>query len=172
MFPGGFTVVLKSTGAAAEHQIECMGVYRMVDVFNDKPVYRQDVGDHYLYYNGQHNTWMVGSRVGHDFGWIKNSSPEHQKNRLPDLRTGWEYQPLARADHLDSHWNGDDNTLHVEVLRGERTESLLGRSVHDHLVHYSITCLFCNKPAIACLYFTKIDDSLSNVVILEKRDTS
>ena len=116
---GGFTVVLKSSGLAADHQHDCLGVYRMVDVYNDKPVYRQDVGDHYLYYNAAHTTWMIGSRIGHDFGWIKNSSPEHEKNRLPDLRTGWEYQPLARADHLDSHWVGDDHTLHVEILRGE-----------------------------------------------------
>ena len=59
-FSGGFTLILKSTGPASRHQPRCLGVYRMVDHHDGRPAYRQDEGDHFLYYNAQYSAWMVG----------------------------------------------------------------------------------------------------------------
>lgn len=53
-------MVLKSSGPATRHQPSCLGVYRMVDHHDGRPAYRQDEGDHYLYYNERHDSWMVG----------------------------------------------------------------------------------------------------------------
>jgi hypothetical protein len=47
---GGYTVVLKSEGAVREHQADVLGVYRMVDSYNERPVYKQDGGENYIYY--------------------------------------------------------------------------------------------------------------------------
>jgi hypothetical protein len=43
-------VVLKSEGAVREHQADVLGVYRMVDSYNERPVYKQDGGENYIYY--------------------------------------------------------------------------------------------------------------------------
>ena len=39
----------------------CLGVYRMVGDFNNKPLYKQDEGENYLYY--QNKTWLVGPKL-------------------------------------------------------------------------------------------------------------
>ena len=49
-FSGGYTVVLKSEGIVKKHQADVLGVYRMVDSYNDRPVYKQDGGENYIYY--------------------------------------------------------------------------------------------------------------------------
>ena len=121
---GGYTVILKSRGPAAKNQSECLGVYRVVDSLNDKPVYKQDSGDHYLYYHQDHDCWLVGSRVGQEIGWIKNQplakGDSKAQLQLTDLPTGWQYQPVAMADRADGKWLADDDSLTVEVLKGER----------------------------------------------------
>ena len=48
--PGGSTLVLKSEGAVKQHQADVLGVYRMVDSYNERPVYKQDGGENYIYY--------------------------------------------------------------------------------------------------------------------------
>merc|ERR1719228_743469 len=60
----GYTVVLKSEGAVKKHQSDVLGVYRMVDSYNDRPVYKQDGGENYIYYSSASNTWFVGTVVG------------------------------------------------------------------------------------------------------------
>ena len=125
MFPlsGGYTVILKSKGPAAKNQADCLGVYRVVDSLNDKPVYKQDSGDHYLYYHQDHDCWLVGSRVGQEIGWIKNQplakGDSKLQLQLTDLPTGWQYQSVASADRVDGKWLADDDSLTVEVLKGE-----------------------------------------------------
>lgn len=114
--------MLKSTGPAAKNQAACLGVYRVVDSHNDRPVYKQDCGDHYLYYD--YDCWMVGSRKGDAFGWIKNERGgrgEAGGSVIPDLQKGWQYQPVARADNVDGTWLADDDSLTVEILKGELT---------------------------------------------------
>ena len=34
----------------SKHQSDVLGVYRMVDSYNDRPVYKQDGGENYIYY--------------------------------------------------------------------------------------------------------------------------
>merc|ERR1712136_449382 len=80
----GYTVVLSSSGSAAEQQMTCLGVYRMVGDFNKKPLYKQDEGENYLYY--QNKTWLVGPKLNvshagahsgdnsscfNDYAWVK-----------------------------------------------------------------------------------------------------
>merc|ERR1711915_1044767 len=48
--------------------------YTVVDSYNDRPVYKQDGGENYTYYSSASNTWFVGTVVGHQYGWLKNSS--------------------------------------------------------------------------------------------------
>merc|ERR1711892_1361188 len=102
----GYTVVLKSEGAVKKHQSDVLGVYRMVDS--------------YIYYSSASNTWFVGTVVGHQYGWLKNSSESASSKRwIPDLKTGWEYSPLVRSsDSLTSNtWLSDDGSLRIESLR-------------------------------------------------------
>merc|ERR1711874_99632 len=116
----GYTVVLKSEGAVKKHQSDVLGVYRMVDSYNDRPVYKQDGGENYIYYSSASNTWFVGTVVGHQYGWLKNSSESASSKRwIPDLKTGWEYRPLVRSsDSLTSNtWLSDDGSLRIESLR-------------------------------------------------------
>ena len=47
---GSYTLVVKSEGAVSEHQSDVLGVYRMVDSYNDRPVYKQEGGENYIYY--------------------------------------------------------------------------------------------------------------------------
>ena len=62
----------------------CLGVYRMVGDFNKKPLYKQDEGENYLYY--QNKTWLVGPKLNvshagahsgdnsscfNDYAWMK-----------------------------------------------------------------------------------------------------
>ena len=47
---GGYTVVLKSEGEIGNIQADILGVYRMADSHCDRPVYKQDGGENYIYY--------------------------------------------------------------------------------------------------------------------------
>jgi hypothetical protein len=115
----GYTVVLKSEGAVRHHQADTLGVYRMVDSYNDRPVYKQDMGENYIYYSAASNSWLVGTVVGHQYGWLRNTAENAKDKRwVPDLRTGWEYRPLVRTNsNLENMWATDDGTLRIESLR-------------------------------------------------------
>ena len=43
-----------------EHQADVLGVYRMIDSYNDRPVYKQDGGENYIYYSAASSSWLVG----------------------------------------------------------------------------------------------------------------
>merc|ERR1711983_492720 len=109
----GYTVVLKSEGIVKKHQADVLGVYRMVDSYNDRPVYKQDGGENYIYHSSASNTWFVGTVVGHQYGW--------------------EYRPLVRTmGHLDSNsWHSDDGSLRIEYLRDVEKVNELFRDVKD-----------------------------------------
>ena len=62
---------MKSEGSAAEHQSACLGVYRSVDWCNHRPVYKQEDGENYLYYNNKLKSWMVASYVGNEYAWMR-----------------------------------------------------------------------------------------------------
>jgi hypothetical protein len=90
----------------------------MVDSYNDRPVYKQDGGENYIYYSAASNSWLVGTVVGHQYGWLKNSSEQASSKRwIPDLRSGWEYRPLVRSGEIRDTWLSDDGTMRIESLR-------------------------------------------------------
>ena len=62
---------MKSEGTAAEHQSACLGVYRSVDWVNNRPVYKQENGENYLYFNKNLKSWMVASYVGNEYAWMR-----------------------------------------------------------------------------------------------------
>jgi hypothetical protein len=74
------------------------------------------------------NSWLVGTVVGHQYGWLRNGSAHAGTRKwIPDLHTGWEYRPLVRTPgELTNTWCTDDGTLRIESLRGELA-SLLPR---------------------------------------------
>jgi len=123
----GSTVVLKSEGIVREHQADVLGVYRMVDHYNDRPVYKQDGGENFIYYSATSASWLVGTVVGHQYGWLRNGSDSAQARRwIPDLESGWEYRPLTRSSELSNTWCTDDGTLRIESLREvEKVNELL-----------------------------------------------
>ncbi|TRY69458.1 hypothetical protein TCAL_10191 [Tigriopus californicus] len=103
------TLMVESEGNAAIHQRGCLGTYRVVDLYNNKPVYKQDEGDHFLYYSNEQNAWLIGARVGQERGWVRIKSDGHELTPL-DLKSTWEY-----TNHLvhsnESEWLEDDHTL-------------------------------------------------------------
>jgi len=126
----GSTLVLKSEGAVKDHQADVLGVYRMADSYNERPVYKQDGGENYIYYSAVSCSWLVGTTVGHHHSWLRNSSSEAGTSRwVPDLKSGWEYRPLVRSseDFLQSSsWRTDDGSLRIEPLRDmERLNELI-----------------------------------------------
>jgi len=131
----GYTVVIKSEGPVKVHQADVLGVYRMVDSYNDRPVYKQDGGENYIYYSSVSSTWFVGTVVGHQYGWLRNGSEAATSRRwLPDLSSGWEYRPLVRSSQSLEHnntWLSDDGTLRIESLRDVEKVSELIRDLKE-----------------------------------------
>jgi len=128
----GYTVVLKSEGIVKKYQADVLGVYRMVDSYNDRPVYKQDGGENYIYYSSTSETWFVGTVVGHQYGWLRNSTEDSKNKRwIPDLKSGWEYRPLVRStDNLQKNtWHSDDGSLRIEYLRDVEKINELFRDV-------------------------------------------
>ena len=74
-------MVLKSEGGVAENQVDVLGVYRMVDTYSDRPVYKQDGGENYIYYSSASSSWLVGTVVGHEHAWLRNTSEEAPSTR-------------------------------------------------------------------------------------------
>ena len=67
-------VVIESHGAAAQHQAAKLGEYRIEGVREDRPVYKQLLGDSYLFYQagivtGQ-GLWMAGPSLGQFSGGL------------------------------------------------------------------------------------------------------
>lgn len=114
----GSTVVLKSEGGVAENQGDVLGVYRMVDSYCERPVYKQDGGENYIYYSSASSSWLVGTVVGHEHAWLRNDSEGAPSTRwVPDLQAGWEYRPLVRSCFdLPNSSTSQDGTFRIEAL--------------------------------------------------------
>lgn len=126
----GSTLVLKSDGVVKQHQADVLGVYRMVDSYNDRPVYKQDEGENYIYYSATSSSWLVGTVVGHQHGWLRQQSAGQRW--LPDLTAGWEYRPLLRNNNLGlTTWCSDDGTLRIESLKDIEKVNELIRDVKN-----------------------------------------
>ena len=44
------TVLVKSEGSVAEELIDVLGVYRVIESYNQRPLYKQQPGENYIYY--------------------------------------------------------------------------------------------------------------------------
>jgi len=105
----GSTLLLKSDGLLAKSQPQLMGVYRLVDSYNDRPVFKQDMGENYIYYSSGSSSWLVGCRVGHRYSWLRNTCSAAAGARWPQLlRSGWE---VRSASGDQASWDEDNITL-------------------------------------------------------------
>ena len=85
-------MVLKSEGGVAENQGDVLGVYRMVDSYCERPVYKQDGGENYIYYSSASSSWLVGTVIGHEHAWLRNDSegaPSTRYQRQTHLNIQW-----------------------------------------------------------------------------------
>merc|ERR1712038_1778086 len=84
-------VLVRSTGAAAEHQGDCMGVFLLAGEHNNRPYYRQKhtlntQGARFLY-SHENGNWYVGKTLGASSGrGLKNTT---QTASVPT--SGWQY---------------------------------------------------------------------------------
>merc|ERR1719334_770298 len=109
----GSVLVVRSEGPVSDSQGDVLGVYRLVDSYSDRPLYKQDGGENYLYYSSQSRYWMVGTVVGHPYGWLRNLCP-HGK-WVSELTSGWEYRSSSYLTD-QTIWMSDDETLRIEAL--------------------------------------------------------
>lgn len=47
---GGSTILIKSEGSVEEELMDVLGVYRVVERYNNRPLFKQDPGENYVYY--------------------------------------------------------------------------------------------------------------------------
>ena len=47
---GGSTVLVRSEGPVSEEMPDVLGVFRLVDSHADRPLYKQDAGENYIYF--------------------------------------------------------------------------------------------------------------------------
>jgi len=120
----GSTVLVRSQGALSEQMPDVLGVFRLVDSHGDKPLYKQDAGENYIYFCHVHGTWYIGTVVGHQLAWVRNCSPGARGARWPgELGGGWEW----RHGYSPDSW-ATDHTIRVQALPDvERIRDMLNK---------------------------------------------
>ena len=112
-------MVVRSEGRVGEEQADVLGVYRLVDSHQDRPLYKQDGGENFIFFSPAGPWWVVGTTVGSHYGWIRNCSARAAGARWPaGLGSSWQYR-----DGYSGTWREDDLTLRVEALPGMRLET-------------------------------------------------
>ena len=81
-------MVLKSEGEIGNNQADILGVYRMADSHCDRPVYKQDGGENYIYYSNISGSWLVGTVVGHQYAWLRNCTEKAPDTRYTSIQDG------------------------------------------------------------------------------------
>ena len=110
--------MVRSEGKVREEQGDVLGVYRLVDSHQARPLYKQDGGENFIFFSPGGPWWMVGTVVGSQYGWLRNSSSSlgPGEARWPaDLEEGWQYR-----DGTSGHWREDDVSLRIQALPGRR----------------------------------------------------
>lgn len=77
------SLVIKSFGPVSEHYSDLLGVYRPVA----ENIYKQDMGENFIYQCPQTNQWLVGTVSGHPYAWLRCN----KTSKLPPVK-GWEYR--------------------------------------------------------------------------------
>ena len=122
-------MVIESRGAASHRIPTVLGIYRKVNTFNGRPAFKQDGGEHYLFYFEEKKAdgktkriWQVGTTCGNDFGWIRSKGKVSSDVSSPDQHKNWEFKPITRRmselDRARTEWM-EDATLVVRPLWGE-----------------------------------------------------
>jgi hypothetical protein len=92
---------IESTAEASEHQSNRLGQYRLVGLFSDRPIYKYEEREEFLFYLTSRNRglWMVGPRVGQFNGGLANRGDPVCAEDTP---TGqWKYTD-GQSWHRDS----------------------------------------------------------------------
>ena len=90
-------------------------MYRSVDWSNNKPVYKQENGENYLYYNSNHRSWMVASYVGNEYAWMRYPLSEGQLE---------EHHSSSSSSSSDSEGAGGSDTEHRLKRRVKKAEKV------------------------------------------------
>ena len=113
--------MVRSEGRVREEQADVLGLYRLVDSHQERPLYKQDGGENWLFFSpggaggAGGDCWVVGTSVGSQYGWLRNSLGEQGQARWPaGLGGAWQYR-----DSFSGTWRGDDTTLRVLALPGK-----------------------------------------------------
>ena len=125
---------MKSEGVVKEHQADVLGVYRMIDSYNDRPVYKQDGGENYIYYSAASCSWLVGAVVGHQYGWLRNTTAEAGASRwVPDLTSGYQLlcfsSPMLNFDFKGGStvpWYEVEDWTAFKLQAGDRMTAVFG----------------------------------------------
>ena len=81
---------------------QVVGVYRLVDSYNERPVFKQDMGENYIYYSLAGQGWLLGCQVGHSFSLVRNRSKEAPGARWPSLLArGWEVRHRSQGEWME-----------------------------------------------------------------------
>ncbi len=99
-----YTVIIysvKPDGPAAENVPMTMGIFRLVGVFNGKPLYKKDEGEMYMYYLGQAEAWMVGPVIGADYGYLYHGLSHSGRSTSGRGRSHEDYGSYGRSDSYD-----------------------------------------------------------------------
>ena len=114
LLSGWSSLVLRSEGKVREEQADVLGVYRLVDSHQARPLYKQDGGENFIFFSPAPPSWVVGTVVGSQYGWLRNISARAGEARWPgSLEQGWQYR-----DSLSATWREDDVTLRIQALPG------------------------------------------------------
>ena len=101
--------MVRSEGQVREERADVLGLYRLVDSHQTRPLYKQEGGENFIFFSPAGPEWIVGTRVGSQYGWLRNSGQE----RWPGGLQAWQYR-----DTVSGLWREDDITLRVEALPG------------------------------------------------------
>jgi len=114
----GSTLVVRSEGLVAAELGDVLGVYRLVDTHQARPLYKQDQGENYIYFSSGTGCWYAGTVVGLQHAWLRHPAPGGEV-WPPDLGPAWQHR-------TGTAWSTEDTTLRVEALPDvERIRELL-----------------------------------------------
>ena len=110
-------ITSKENGNAFKNQEFCMGVFRQMGTYNDKPLYKQDEGGCYLFYCKEDKSWGIGpqdpNKNCYNTIYMKNTCVSSDGDGPDQLNSPWQY--WSRKENT---WKQDDQSIQVHVLQG------------------------------------------------------
>jgi len=111
---------VSALGKSAKVQWNRLGVYTAVthQIHNGRMVYGMPNNTQKLYYlNGRFDGWLLGPRLGHNYGGIKNS---HDGMCVHEAPSGWGYydgpENIDNPEEAYPFWKYDDKSLDVACV--------------------------------------------------------